>query len=46
MAVYGAAQPKHKYIFLAEFVNTCSRQSLPFMVGGDFIIIRSLDEKK
>jgi hypothetical protein len=42
MAVYGAA---HKDSFLAEFVNTCSSQTLPLMVGGDFNIIRSPNEK-
>ena len=45
MVVYGAAQPKHKDSFLAEFVNTCSSQTLPLLVGGDFNLIRSPDEK-
>jgi len=45
MAVYGAAQPEHKDSFLAEFVNTCSSQTLPLLVGGDFNLIRSPDEK-
>ena len=45
MAVYGAAQPEHKDSFLAEFVNTCSSETLPLLVGGDFNIIRSPEEK-
>ena len=45
MAVYGAAQHEHKDRFLAEFVNTCSTESLPLMVGGDFNIIRNPSEK-
>jgi hypothetical protein len=45
MAIYGAAQPEHKDRFLVEFVNTCSNQTLPLMVGGDFNIIRSPYEK-
>jgi hypothetical protein len=45
MAVYGAAQAEHKDCFLAEFVNACSTESLPLMVGGDFNIIRNPSEK-
>jgi hypothetical protein len=45
MVVYGAAQPEHKDSFLAEFVNTCSSQYLALLMGGNFNIIRSLDEK-
>ena len=45
MAVYGAAQPEHKDSVLAEFVNTCSSETLPLVVGGDFNIIRSPEEK-
>jgi len=45
VAVYGAAQHEHKDRFLAEFVNTCSTESLPLMVGGDFNIIRNPSEK-
>lgn len=39
MIVYGAAQPEHKYRFLAEFVNSCSIKTRPLMAGGDFNII-------
>jgi hypothetical protein len=45
MAVYGAAQPEDKDRFLAEWVNACSEESLPLMVGGDFNIIRNPSEK-
>lgn len=45
VAVYGAAQPEDKDCFLAEFVNACSLETLPLMVGGDFNIIRNLAEK-
>lgn len=46
ISVYGAAQSEHKESFLRELVNTCSVESLPLMVGGDFNIIRSPSEKK
>ena len=45
VAVYGAAQPERKELFLAEFVNTCSNETLPLMLGGDFNIIRNPSEK-
>ena len=40
VAVYGAAQDEHKDMFLMEWVNACSNESLPLLVGGDFNIIR------
>lgn len=45
MAVYGPAQSHLKDKFLAELVNTCSKQSLPFLIGGDFNILRCPSEK-
>lgn len=45
ISIYGAAQNEHKESFLPELVNTCSVESLPLMVGGDFNIIRSPSEK-
>ncbi|XP_062193487.1 uncharacterized protein LOC133896859 [Phragmites australis] len=45
MAVYGAAQPEYKELFLTELVHACSNLTLPIMVGGDFNIIRSPVEK-
>jgi hypothetical protein len=38
VAVYGAAQPKFKEAFLTELVNTCSKESLPLLVGGGVVI--------
>jgi hypothetical protein len=37
MAVYGAAQDEHKAEFLAELVRLCENETLPLLVGGDFI---------
>jgi hypothetical protein len=45
MAVYGAAQDVQKPPFLAELVRMCEKQTLPMLVGGDFNIIRSPQEK-
>jgi hypothetical protein len=45
MTVYRAAQPEDKDRFLAEWVNACSEESLPLMVGGGFNIIRNPSEK-
>jgi hypothetical protein len=41
MAVYGAAQPKHKDRFFGEFVNTCCNEILPILICGDLNITRS-----
>jgi exonuclease III len=45
VAVYGAAQDRHKPAFLAELVRICENETLPLMVGGDFNIIRRKEEK-
>jgi hypothetical protein len=45
VAVYGAAQDRHKPSFLAEMVRVCENETLPLMVGGDFNIIRRQEEK-
>jgi hypothetical protein len=45
VVVYGPAQDDQKQLFLAELVNMCSREALPILVGGDFNILRSPDEK-
>src|SRR6266542_2445662 len=46
MTVYGAAQEGRKDEFLAELVRACSScERIPFMVGGDFNIIRNSSEK-
>ena len=47
LSVYGAAQEEHKEHFLSELVRACtSCGDLPFLVGGDFNIIRNPLEKK
>jgi exonuclease III len=45
VVVYGAAQNEHKESFLRELVHTCSMESTPLLVGGDFNIIRSAVKK-
>lgn len=45
MAVCGAAQPEHKVRFLAEFVNSCRKQTCPLIFGGGFNLIRNTTEK-
>ena len=45
VAVYGAAQPELKPEFLADLVRICGSEQLPILVGGDFNIIRRIEEK-
>jgi endonuclease/exonuclease/phosphatase family metal-dependent hydrolase len=45
IAVYGAAQENEKEVFLSELVRTCGIESEPLLLGGDFNVIRGLDEK-
>ena len=45
IAVYEAAQAEHKESFLTELAQTCTKESDPILVGGDFNIIRSPQEK-
>jgi hypothetical protein len=44
-SVYGAMQEEEKDILLQEMVQKCSVESLPLMVGGDFNIISSPQDK-
>ena len=45
-SMYGATQEEHREHFLSELVRACtSCGDLPFLVGGDFNIIRNLSEK-
>jgi hypothetical protein len=37
-SIYGPAQVQNKGAFLAEIANTCSKENLLFLVGGDFNI--------
>ena len=43
--VYGTAQYQNKQTFLAELANTCSKESLPYLIGGDFNIMRRPEDK-
>jgi hypothetical protein len=45
VAVYGLAQPDHKENFLAKLVQMGSQKNLPFLMGGDFNILRHPSEK-
>nr|XP_040242573.2 uncharacterized protein LOC120962756 [Aegilops tauschii subsp. strangulata] len=45
VAVYGAAQPELKPDFLADLVRMCGSEQLPYLVGGDFNIIRRREDK-
>ena len=45
ITVYGAAQDEHEQSFLTEIVQCCQNESLPFLMGGDFNIIRGPNEK-
>jgi hypothetical protein len=43
--VYGPAQSQNKNAFLSELANTCSKEHLPYIIGGDFNIMRGPDDK-
>jgi hypothetical protein len=45
MNVYGAAQEEHKDGFLVELANFCAGNKEPYIVGGDFNILRFSSEK-
>jgi hypothetical protein len=45
MPVYGAAQDKNKYEFLAELVRTCESKTIPLLLAGDFNIFRKPEDK-
>jgi hypothetical protein len=44
-SIYGPAQSQYKGVFLAELANTCSKKNLPFLIGGDFNIMRKPEDK-
>jgi hypothetical protein len=44
-SIYGPAQLQNKCAFLAELANTCSRETLPFIIGGDFNIMQKPEDK-
>jgi hypothetical protein len=43
--VYGPAQYQNKQTFLIELANTYSKESLPYLIGGDFNIMRRPEDK-
>jgi hypothetical protein len=43
--VYGLAQHNNKEAFSMEMAHTCSRESLPYIIGGDLNIMRHPDDK-
>jgi hypothetical protein len=43
--MHGAAQVEHKESFLTELVQTCAKENDLVLVGGDFSIVRSPQEK-
>jgi exonuclease III len=45
ISVYGPAQLDLKTQFLSELVRVCSKDTLPIIIGSDFNIIRSPDDK-
>ena len=44
-SIYGPAQPQNKSAFLSELANTCSKEHLPYLIGGDFNIMRNPEDK-
>jgi exonuclease III len=44
-SVYGPAQIQNKSAFLSELANTCSKETLLYMIGGDFNIMRAPEDK-
>jgi hypothetical protein len=43
--VYGPTRQNRKEAFLLELAHICSRESLAFVIGGDFNIMRHPDDK-
>jgi hypothetical protein len=44
-SIYGPTQLQNKGAFLAEIANTCSKENLPFLIAGDFNIMRRPEDK-
>jgi hypothetical protein len=42
---WSCVQDDQKTFFLTELVNMCSNENLPVLIGGDFNILRSPEEK-
>jgi exonuclease III len=45
ISIYGPTQLDLKSYFLSELVRVCSKETLPIIIGGDFNIICTPDEK-
>jgi hypothetical protein len=45
VVVYGPAQAEFKENFLTELVHMSTHEQLPLLIGGDFNILRSPNEK-
>ena len=45
LVVYGSAHEEHKVEFLTELSDMCGNITYPYIVGGDFNIIRNEKEK-
>ena len=43
--VYGPAQYQNEQAFLVELANTCSKESLLYLIGWDFNIMRRPEDK-
>ena len=43
--VYGAPQEENKIEFLTELASFCGKNKDPYLVGGDFNILRFTSEK-
>jgi exonuclease III len=44
-SIYGPTQLQNKGAFLAELANTYSKENLPYLIGGDFNIMRKPEDK-
>jgi exonuclease III len=44
-SIYGLTQSQNKGAFLTELANTYSKENLPFLIGGDFNIMRKPEDK-
>lgn len=42
--VYGPAQTDYRDSFLSEFSDVCATSKVPLLFGGDFNILRGVDE--
>lgn len=45
LVVYGSAHEEHKVEFLSELASFCNKISVPYVVRGDFNVLRHCEEK-